>query len=80
MKKFFSAIYYRFAHFKKRTKIFLLLFVIFLTWFSFSLPDPLFNTPTSYVIEDYKGEIEILEINNGFKLGITIPLRKNNDD
>lgn len=32
------------------------------------------------IIEDYKGEIEILEINDGFKLGITIPLRKSNDD
>ena len=57
MKKFFSTIYYRFAHFKKRTKIFLLLLVIFLTWFWFALPDPLFSTPTSYVIEDYKGEL-----------------------
>jgi C4-dicarboxylate-specific signal transduction histidine kinase len=28
------------------------------------------------IIEDYKGEISILEINDGFKLGITIPLRK----
>lgn len=28
------------------------------------------------IIEDYKGEIEILEIKNGFKLGIYIPLRK----
>jgi signal transduction histidine kinase len=32
------------------------------------------------IVEDYKGEIEILEINNGFKLGIYIPLRKENND
>lgn len=30
------------------------------------------------IVEDYKGEIEILEINNGFKLGIYLPLRKEN--
>ncbi len=28
------------------------------------------------IIEDYKGEVEILEINDGFKLGIYLPLRK----
>ena len=32
------------------------------------------------IIEDYKGEIEILEINNGFKLGIYLPLRKENNN
>ncbi len=31
------------------------------------------------IVEDYKGEIEILEINNGFKLGIYLPLRKENN-
>lgn len=32
------------------------------------------------IVEDYKGEIEILEINNGFKLGIYLPLRKENSN
>lgn len=32
------------------------------------------------IIEDYKGDIQILEKENGFKLGITLPLRKNNND
>lgn len=32
------------------------------------------------IIDDYKGEIEILEIDNGFKLGIYLPLRKLNND
>jgi signal transduction histidine kinase len=31
------------------------------------------------IIEDYKGEIEILEIADGFKLGIYLPLRKDTD-
>ncbi|MBN8678107.1 MAG: sensor histidine kinase [Chitinophagales bacterium] len=30
------------------------------------------------IVEDYKGDIEILEINNGFKLGIYLPLRNDN--
>jgi signal transduction histidine kinase len=30
------------------------------------------------IVEDYNGEIKILEINNGFKLGIYLPLRKEN--
>lgn len=32
------------------------------------------------IVEDYKGEIEILEINNGFKLGIYLPLRKDRNN
>ena len=32
------------------------------------------------IVEDYKGDIQILEIENGFKLGITLPLRKNKND
>ncbi|MDD5571893.1 MAG: ATP-binding protein [Bacteroidales bacterium] len=32
------------------------------------------------IVEDYKGGIEILEINNGFKLGIYLPLRKENNN
>ncbi|MBK9013354.1 MAG: sensor histidine kinase [Saprospiraceae bacterium] len=32
------------------------------------------------IVEDYRGEIEILEIDNGFKLGIYLPLRKENSN
>lgn len=32
------------------------------------------------IVEDYKGEIEILEMNNGFKLGIYLPLRKKSNN
>ncbi len=31
------------------------------------------------IVEDYKGDIEILEIVNGFKVGIYLPLRKDNN-
>ncbi|MFT3702046.1 MAG: penicillin-binding protein 1C [Agriterribacter sp.] len=34
-----------------------MLLLVFIIWFWFALPNPLFNTPTSYVIEDYKGEL-----------------------
>jgi len=32
------------------------------------------------IVEDYKGEIEILEINDGFKLGIYLPLRSDDSN
>lgn len=57
MKKKFSYIYHRIIHLKKRTKILLGIVLVLLLWFWFSLPHPLFHSPTSYVIEDSKGEL-----------------------
>ncbi len=43
--------------FKKPQSAFIGLLLILFCWFWFSLPKPLFNTPTSFVIEDEKGEL-----------------------
>ena len=40
---------------KRKTKIKLLTLAALLTWFYFSLPKVLFNTPTSYILEDKDG-------------------------
>jgi len=45
------------AHLRTKTKIKLLVTLTFLTWFLLSLPKPLFNSPTSYVIEDKNGNL-----------------------
>ncbi len=42
---------------KKRKIVFLTVFSILLIWFWFSLPKPLFKSPTSYVIEANNGEL-----------------------
>lgn len=57
MKKRITALYNSFKHARKRTKLFLLLLLVFATWFAFCLPDPLFTAPTSYVLEASKGEL-----------------------
>ena len=57
MKKIFSYIYYHITHLKKRTKILLAIVLVLLVCFWFCLPQPLFQSPTSYVIEDNKGEL-----------------------
>jgi len=44
-------------HLKKRTKILLGIALILLVCFWFCLQQPLFHSPTSYVIEDNKGEL-----------------------
>src|SRR5690606_10369915 len=40
-----------------RTKVLGLFGIVLLTAFTFCLPDPLFDTPTSYVIESREGEL-----------------------
>ncbi|MBX3253159.1 MAG: penicillin-binding protein 1C [Chitinophagaceae bacterium] len=57
MKKSFSFIYNRIKKLKRRTKILLAFLIIFFVWFWNSLPNPLFNEPDSYVLEDSKGEL-----------------------
>jgi penicillin-binding protein 1C len=42
---------------KRRTKIIFAILAMLLVWFWFSLPSKLFNTPTSYVIEDKDGNL-----------------------
>ncbi len=57
MKKGFSFIYNRIRKLRGRTKIFLLILLVFLIWFWFCLPQPLFNTPASYVVEAANGDL-----------------------
>ncbi len=42
---------------KRRTKIVLISIIILSIWFWFSLPSKLFDTPTSYIIEDRDGNL-----------------------
>ena len=57
MNLFFSSIYQRIRKLKRKTKIIGLVAVAGLLWFWICLPDPLFHSPTSYVIEDAQGEL-----------------------
>lgn len=43
--------------FRKKKKVFLLLVALFLVWFYFALPKPLFLDPLSVVIEDESGQL-----------------------
>ncbi|MBC7889563.1 MAG: penicillin-binding protein 1C [Ferruginibacter sp.] len=45
------------ARYPIRGRVLLFFFFVLLTWFWFSLPNQLFNTPTSYVIEDKDGNL-----------------------
>ena len=40
-----------------KRKIWLIVFSLFLVWFAFSLPAPLFQKPTSFVLEDESGNL-----------------------
>lgn len=55
MQKIFATISTKFKSLKRKTKIKLLIIVLLLTWFYFSLPKVLFDTPTSYILEDKDG-------------------------
>ena len=57
MKKLFTKIYRYLAELKRRTKVWLLCLLIGMVWFWLSLPRPLFNKPTSWVIEDARGQL-----------------------
>ncbi len=57
MKTYFSSAYERMRKLKTRTKIIWIIVAGSLLWFWFCLPDPLFHSPTSYVIEDEYGEL-----------------------
>ena len=57
MKKLFTTIYRYLAELKRRTKVWLLCLLIGMVWFWLSLPRPLFNKPTSWVMEDAKGQL-----------------------
>src|SRR5436190_13814986 len=55
--KFFHLIINKFKKLKRRTKIILGIIAVLLVWFYFSLPSKLFDTPTSFVIEDKDGNL-----------------------
>ena len=57
MKAYPPSIYQRISKLKRRTKIIAVAIIAVLVWFGFCLPDPLFQSPTSYVIEDAQGEL-----------------------
>ncbi|HRN57623.1 MAG TPA: transglycosylase domain-containing protein, partial [Agriterribacter sp.] len=57
MKMYPASIYRRMGKLKRRTQIFWAGMIAGLVWFGFCLPDPLFRSPTSYVIEDAAGEL-----------------------
>jgi penicillin-binding protein 1C len=57
MNKFFQNIFDKLKHLSNRRKTFFLLLSGLLIWFWLSLPGKLFNTPTSYVIEDKDGNL-----------------------
>lgn len=46
-----------FSTWKRRTKVGVIIGIAALTWFAFCLPEPLFHSPTSYVIEDRQGAL-----------------------
>ncbi|HPH93107.1 MAG TPA: penicillin-binding protein 1C [Ferruginibacter sp.] len=55
MKKRISTISSKLKSLKTKTKVKLAMLVLFLVWFYFSLPNVLFNKPTSYILEDKNG-------------------------
>jgi penicillin-binding protein 1C len=55
LKKILFAISSKLQSLKVKTKIKLLILAVLLIWFYFSLPKTLFNTPTSYILEDKDG-------------------------
>ncbi len=57
MKKLFTKIYRYLAGLKRRTKLWLLCLLTGMIWFWLSLPRPLFNKPTSWVMEDARGQL-----------------------
>ncbi|MEO6452857.1 MAG: penicillin-binding protein 1C [Ginsengibacter sp.] len=57
MKKFFYPISKKIKTLKRRTKIILVILAVLSIFFYFSLPSKLFNTPTSFVIEDKDGNL-----------------------
>ncbi|HRP55423.1 penicillin-binding protein 1C [Agriterribacter sp.] len=57
MNAYFSSIYQRIRKTKRRTRLFGVALITGLLWFWLCLPDPLFHSPTSYVIEDAQGEL-----------------------
>lgn len=57
VKKFILKIYRNLTGLKRRTKAILLCLMAGLIWFWLSLPRQLFNSPTSWVIEDAKGQL-----------------------
>ena len=57
MKAYPPSIYQRISKLKRRTKIIAVAIIAVLVWFGFCLPDPLFQSPTSYVMEDAQGEL-----------------------
>ncbi len=57
MGKRLSVIYRRIAEFRTRTKVLLATGMVLLSWFYFCLPNPLFHTPASFVIEASDGDL-----------------------
>jgi penicillin-binding protein 1C len=57
LKHFFSHITFKIKNLSNRSRIKLLVLLGLLVWFYASLPKKLFNTPTSYIIEDADGNL-----------------------
>jgi penicillin-binding protein 1C len=57
LKNIFPAISNKLRSLQRKTKIKLLILALLLAWFYLSLPKILFNTPTSYILEDKSGEL-----------------------
>jgi len=57
LKKIIYIISNKFKSLRRKTKIKLLVLVVLLICFYFSLPKTLFNAPTSYILEDKNGEL-----------------------
>ncbi|NDV69835.1 penicillin-binding protein 1C [Dysgonomonas sp. 25] len=51
------AIWKRYCHSKKRYKVGIPVLLVFVVWYIFCLPDPLFNVPYSTVVSDRNGEL-----------------------
>ena len=57
LKHFAKGVKNKFGRLKKRYKIALVFLLIFLIWFTFCLPQPLFDVPYSTVVSDSKGNL-----------------------
>lgn len=57
MKQLFRSIYLRYRARGIGVRLLIVVLTAGLVWFIFALPDPLFRSPTSYVIEDADGEL-----------------------
>lgn len=57
MKRIVSSILNRVSSLRRKTRVKLLILALLLIWFYAALPKKLFDAPTSYILEDRKGEL-----------------------